>query len=84
MATAPFDPTPEQEAQVNSWVEHERDYDKAMAAGVAHIKEHGAEWGIKGYRAHNTSDGVAYVYTLTRSGRAVAWVEDPDKAAGRA
>jgi len=59
--------------------EHERDYEAQMAAAAASLSD---EWGVRDYRAHRTRDGVAFVFTLTRSGRPVAWVEDSGRGGG--
>ena len=46
------------------------------------IKALDPRWGVRKYKAHGTSNGVAYVFTLTDEGSPVAWVEDEGRGGG--
>ena len=54
-------------------------YEAAMRAAIDALDP---RWGVRGYQAHATRDGVAYVFTLTDSGMEVAWVEDEGRGGG--
>lgn len=64
---------------VEEFDEWERKYNEMMAAAVAALSP---RWGVKGYKAHQTSDGVAFVFTLTDGDKPVAWVEDAGQGGG--
>lgn len=41
-------------------------------------------WAVRGYQAHDTRDGVAFVFTLLDAGKPVATVEDSGQGGGPA
>ena len=55
------------------------EYERKMTAARAALDP---RWGVKGYKGHNTSDGYAFVFTLTDNGKPVAWVEDAGQGGG--
>lgn len=59
--------------------EFQQKYDAEMAGA---IKALDSNWGVKGYKAHDTSNGVAYVFELTDDGTTVAWVEEAGRGGG--
>lgn len=57
-----------------------QEWDALMADYLAEMRAAGeripARWGAKGYKELETSDGVAYTFTLTDNGTPVASVEN--------
>jgi hypothetical protein len=68
---------------VGEWDEAawEREYEAIIAKAKAGIAERD-RWGITGYKAHQTHDGVAFAARITDAGKVVGWIEDEGRGGG--